>query len=96
MENCQKKINKIRFFPTYIQLIPSKHNEVWRDPLQISCAHVTVADLRGGARDARPPTAQNFFIFMQFSGKIDQIIGWHTPPLGLAPPPLRNPGSATV
>ena len=31
---------------------------------------------------------------MQFSGKIDQIIGWR-PPLGLAPPPLGNPGSAT-
>ena len=35
----------------------------------------TVADLMGGASDARPPLAQNFFIFMQFSGKIDQIIG---------------------
>ena len=31
---------------------------------------------------------------MQFSGKIGQIIGWR-PPLGLAPPPLGNPGSAT-
>ena len=30
----------------------------------------------GGARDARfPPLAPNFFIFMQFSGKIGQIIG---------------------
>ena len=52
-----------------------------------------VADLRG-ARPPRPPMAQNFFIFMQFSGKIGQIIGWR-PPLGLAPPPLGNPGSAT-
>ena len=42
-----------------------------------------------------PPLAPNFFIFMQFSGKIGQIIGWH-PPLGLVPPPLGNPGSATV
>ena len=49
-----------------------------------------VADLRGGrrARDAPPPT-QNFFIFMQFSGKIGQIIGW-PPPLGLAPPPGKS------
>ena len=51
-----------------------------------------VADLRG--REGRPP-AQKFFIFMQFSGKIGQIIGWH-PPLGLAPPSLGNPGSATA
>ena len=35
----------------------------------------TVADIRGGARDA-PPLAQNFLIFMQFWGKIGQIIGW--------------------
>ena len=55
-----------------------------------------VADLRGRARGTctPPPLAQNFFIFMQFSGKIGQIIGWR-PPLGLAPPPLGNPGSAT-
>ena len=39
------------------------------------------ADLRGGAGDARPPLAgQNFFIFMQFSAKIDKIIGWRPPP----------------
>ena len=59
--------------------------------------HITVTDLRGSARDARPlpPLAQNFFIFMQFLGKIGQIIGW-PPPLGLAPPPLGNPGSTTV
>ena len=31
---------------------------------------------------------------MQFSGKIGQIIGLQ-PPLGLVPPPLGNPGSAT-
>ena len=41
----------------------------------------TVADLRGGARDA-PPLAQNFFIFMQFLGKIGQIIGQHAHLLG--------------
>ena len=55
-----------------------------------------VADLRGGVRGMRaPPLDQNFFIFMQFSGKIGQIIGWCPPPLGLVPPPLGNPGSAT-
>ena len=62
--------------------------------------HIPVADLKGASRDA--PPAQNFFIFMQFSGKIGQIIGWcphfglASPPLGLAPPPLGNPGSATA
>ena len=55
-----------------------------------------MADLRGGARPSRPPLAQNFFIFVQFSGKIGQIIGWRPPLLGLAPPPLGNPGSATA
>ena len=34
---------------------------------------------KGGVSDARPPLAQNFFIFMQFSGKIGQIIGWRPP-----------------
>ena len=61
---------------------------------------ISVADLRGDARDVRPhrrappPLGQNFFIFMQFSGNIGQIIGWR-PPLGLAHPPLGNPRSAT-
>ena len=32
-----------------------------------------------------PPLARNFFIFMQFSGKIGQIIGWR-PPSGLGAP----------
>ena len=37
---------------------------------------IPVADL-GGARDAcpPPPPCQDFFIFMQFSGKLGQIIG---------------------
>ena len=35
---------------------------------------IPVADL-GGARDACPPPCQNFFTFMQFSGKLGQIIG---------------------
>ena len=57
---------------------------------------LTVADLRGApGTQAPPPQAQNFFIFMQFSGKISQIIGWR-PPWELAPPPpWGNPGSAT-
>ena len=42
----------------------------------------------------RPPLGQNVFIFMQFSGKIRQIVGWR-PPLGLTHPPLGNPRSAT-
>ena len=44
-----------------------------------------VVYLRVSVRDACPPLTQNFFIFMQFSEKIGQIIGWY-PPLELAPP----------
>ena len=40
---------------------------------------------KGGARDARPPLPRNVFIFMQFSGKIGQIIGW-CPPFGVSAP----------
>ena len=40
-----------------------------------------------GLRGMRaPPRAQSFFIFMQFSGKIGQIIGWR-PPTGVGTPP---------
>ena len=49
---------------------------------------------KGGARDA-PPLGQNFFIFMQFSGKIRQIVGW-CPPFRVGAPPLGNLRSATV
>ena len=63
-------------------------------PIRILIIILTVADLRGGARDAHPPLSQDFFIFMQFSRKIRQIVGWR-PPLGLAHTPLGNPGSAT-
>ena len=59
------------------------------------CGQLTVADLRGRKGRAPPPLAKNVFIFMHFLGKIGQIIGWR-PPLGLAPSPLGNPGSATV
>ena len=30
----------------------------------------------GEGHEGRCPPAQNFFIFMQFSGKIDQIMDW--------------------
>ena len=49
----------------------------------------SIGGSRGGARDATPPPrAQNFFIFMQFSGKIGQIIGWRPPPSGVGAPSL--------
>ena len=36
----------------------------------------TVADLRGAPGTRAPsPLGQNFYIFMQFSGKIRQIVG---------------------
>ena len=39
-----------------------------------------------GAQGSRPPPlGQFFFIFMHFSRKIGQIVGWR-PPLGLADP----------
>ena len=53
---------------------------------------IPLADV-GGARDTRPP-APNFFIFMQFSGKIGQIIGWC--PLWGWRTPLGIPGSGTA
>ena len=40
---------------------------------------VTSGGSKGGVRPLRPP-AQHFFIFMQFLGKIGQIIGWRPPP----------------
>ena len=40
------------------------------------------------------PGRSIFFIFMQFLGKLAKIIGC-PPPLGLAPLPLGNPGSAS-
>ena len=58
--------------------------------------------IRGCARDACPPLAQNFFIFMQFLGKFGQIIGCR--PLGwrhllweILDPPLHiYPQSANI
>ena len=53
-----------------------------------------VADLKG-VRET-PHLAQNIFIFMKFSGKIGQIVGWR-PPSGVSAtvwemldPPLRQ------
>ena len=45
---------------------------------------------RGGGRKGRAlsPPSQNFFIFMQFSERNGQIVGWCTP--------LGNPGSTTA
>ena len=37
---------------------------------------------------------QDFLVFMQFLGTIDQIVSWH--PLWVGTPPLGNPGSATA
>ena len=51
-----------------------------------------------GANKPKGESAQNFFIFMQFSGKIYQMICWHQallPTSEVVAPPLGNPGSAT-
>ena len=45
---------------------------------------------RGGGA---PLSAQNFYIFMQFSGKIGQIIGWR--PREIMDPPLDYPWCCT-
>ena len=55
----------------------------------------TVADLRGGAGDARPPWGSKFFQFHAVFEKIRQIRMLAPPPGELAPPPRGNPGSAT-
>ena len=47
-----------------------------------------------GARGRVPSPGPNYFNFMQFLGKIDEIVCW-CPPGELASPPRRNPGSAT-
>ena len=56
------------------------------------CLSLTI-DIVGSRAHALPPLVQNFFIFMQFSGKIGQIIGWRSHGVGASP--LENPGSAT-
>ena len=55
-----------------------------------------MADLREGTRERAPPLGgPNSFNFMQFLGKYGKIVCWR-PPGELAPPPRKNPGSATV
>ena len=51
----------------------------------------SVADLRGGA----PPSSPKFLHFHAVFGKNWPNNRLAPPPLGLAPPPLENPGSAT-
>ena len=70
--------------PLHVYVV--KHNPIF----------IAIGGSRGGAQGrAPPPLGQIFFIFMQFFGKIGQIVCWRPPPLGLAPPRLGNPGSAT-
>ena len=56
-----------------------------------------LADLRGGAKDARPPWGPNSFIFMQFSGKKlknNSTFGsWRTPLGKILDPPLVSVSS---
>ena len=96
-KECKHDAASISYHPTSVK---SRHSNIRVAEHWYSCvnsmkrmtsclAHVgafTLADLFGGARDASPP-AQNVFIFMQFSGKKGQIIGWR---------PLENSGSATA
>ena len=57
--------------------------------------HRSVADLRGGSREPRPPWGSKFFQFHAVFGKIWQN-RMLAPPGELAPPPRGNPGSATA
>ena len=51
---------------------------------------------KGGTGDPRPHLGPIFFLnFMQFLINFNKIVSW-CPPWGLAPPPRRNPGSATA
>ena len=59
-------------------------------------APISVADLRGGVRDARPPPLRpNSFNFMQFLGEFGKIACSRPPLGGFTPPPWGNPGSVT-
>ena len=69
--------------------------QIWSFWSNVHLAGNTVADLRGGARDARPP-GPNFLRFHAVFRKNLPNNRLALPPLGLAPPPLGNPGSATV
>ena len=65
--------------------LPIFSTELWK----------TVADLRGGARPLRPPSGPKFLYFHAVFGKNWPNNRLAPSPLGLAPPPLGNPGSAT-
>ena len=54
-----------------------------------------MADLRGGRRGRAPPFGPKFLHFHAVFGKNWPNNRLAPPLLGLAPPPLRNPGSAT-
>ena len=57
----------------------------------------TVADLRGAWGTPSPPGGPNSFNFMQFLGNFDKIVYCAPSFIGeWAPPPRKNPGSATV
>ena len=50
---------------------------------------------KGGTRDVHPPSGPKFLHFHAVFGKNWPNNRLACPPLGLAPPPLGNPGSAT-
>ena len=79
--------------------VNTKQHLLKKYKFRLTTDYLCVVHASGGSGGGVPraPPAQNFFIFMQFLGKIGQIIGWRAPPpLGLAPPPLGYPGSATA
>ena len=55
---------------------------------------VGIGEFRGKRRDA---PSRSFSFFVQFSGQIDQLIGWRLLPFcaGAPAPMWTNPGSAT-
>ena len=67
-------------------------------PLKNDISPLTVADLRGGARDARPPSRPNCFHFHAVFGKNwansmlapPPLWGWRTPFWEILDPPLTN------
>ena len=56
--------------------------------LHNTLTRLSVADLRGGARDVRPPGGRNSFNFMQFLWKFGEIVCWRPPPPGELEPLL--------
>ena len=49
-----------------------------------------VADVRGAQGMCPKFWTKNFFIFMQFSGKIGEIISWWPPSVVGKPPPEKS------